>query len=830
MSAAAVSAGAVVAGEAHVFTDKAGIDRHAAAIAAVIDPAFLAEAGWDPQRRVLSFPPEHPLLGRPICRAAGCLTSAPPTTRICASCRRRLAEHGLGDDEVALLAPRSRKRLGRGPDGCVVDGCRREWESASSGLCRTHAEQLRALRITDVDEFLAHRQTRPLPPCPPCAVAACTRQRRHPDGMYCGAHQQRLRTVRVRDPHLDETHWRATEPAIGRGGEVSLRGLPPLVVAELLVGLQQRCRINAVKTSDALLRAFCNDLLTQQLGSISDYVTAGGRGLEFTGLVNCLIGHARRALANPETEIAQDEWELAVFGHHGTVSFTGISQAWLREAAKRWAADDLPKRRVRAGRRTSAGLAVRHHVGCLERLSESLRMREDRGEHPAVLGRADMEAFLHRLAYLESVGEISGDARIRACREVRSVFTRIRAMGLTRPGGLAGGLGEDFVIGQADVPAEPERAEPNRDLPPEILRQLCAHLDELTSPEMRTAVELAIDTGRRPEEICELDFDCLTRDDDGQPVLIYDNHKANRPARRLPISEQTADVIIAQQQRVRARYPHTPIGELKLLPTDRRSPGGRRAITGFSLAFAHRLWVDRMPVLRTVDGVEYDKAKVVLYAYRHSYAQRHADAGVPVEVLRELMSHRKLETTSGYYRVGEDRRRQAVDRVTAMQFDRHGNRIWRQAQALLDSEHARRAVGEVAVPFGVCAEPSNVKAGGGACPFRFRCVGCDHFRTDVSYLPDLHAYLDDLLRTRERLLATTDLDDWARAEAMPSEEEIRHIRRLINQIRNGLDQLKPEQRQQLQQAVTVVRRHRTVMLGMPRTRQILPDLRPERTP
>ena len=658
MNAEVVPAGVVVAGGAHVFVD-AKIDRHAATITMVIDPAFLAEAGWDPARKVLSFAPEHPLLGRPVCRAEGCSTSAPAATRICASCRRRLAEHGLGDDQIASLPPRGRERSGRGPDGCCVDGCGREWESASSGLCRAHAEQLRALPVTDVGEFLAHRQTRPLPPCAPCAVAACTRQRRHPDGLYCGAHQQRLRTVRARHPHLDETQWRATEPAIGRGGEVSLRGLPPLVVAELLVGLQQRCRINAVKTDEALLRAFCNDLLHQQVGTITDYVIGDGRGLEFTGLVNSLIGHARRALSSPETEVAQDEWDLTVFGHHGTVSFTGISQAWLREAAKRWAADDLPKRRVRPGRRTSAGLAVRHHIGCLVRLSESLRMRADRGEHPAVLGRADMEAFLHRLAYLESVGQISSDARIRACREVRAVLTRIRAMALTRPGGIAAGLGEDFVIGQADVPAEPEPAEPNRDLPPEIMRQLCTHLDELTSPEMRTAIELAIDTGRRPEEICELDFDCLTRDDDGQPVLIYDNHKANRPARRLPISEQTADVIIAQQQQVRKRYPDTPIGELKLLPTDRRNPGGRRAITGFSLAFAHRTWVDRMPVLHTGDDIEYDKSKVVPYAYRHSYAQRHADAGVPVEVLRELMSHRKLETTSGYYRVGEIRRRRS---------------------------------------------------------------------------------------------------------------------------------------------------------------------------
>jgi integrase len=162
-----------------------------------------------------------------------------------------------------------------------------------------------------------------------------------------------------------------------------------------------------------------------------------------------------------------------------------------------------------------------------------------------------------------------------------------------------------------------------------------------------------------------------------------------------------------QQYRVRARYPHTPIGELKLLPTDRRNPGGTHAITGFSLSFHHRTWVSRMPALRTANGIEFDKRKIVLYAYRHTYAQRHADAGVPIDVLRELMSHRKLDTTKQYYRIGEQRRREALDRVAAMQFDRHGNRIWRQAQALLDSEHARRAIGQVAVPLGVCAEPSN---------------------------------------------------------------------------------------------------------------------------
>ncbi|KDA40567.1 transposase [Frankia sp. BMG5.23] len=434
------------------------------------------------------------------------------------------------------------------------------------------------------------------------------------------------------------------------------------------------------------------------------------------------------------------------------------------------------------------------------------------------LRRGDIEAFLNRLAYLESIGTITGDARIRTCREVRTVLTRIRALGLTRPGGLASGLGDDFAVHRDDIPAQPEPAEPHRDLPPEIMRQVCDQLDSLTSAEMRTAFSLAIDTGRRPEEIAALGFDCLTRDADGAPLLIYTNHKGHRLGRRLPIGENTADLVVTQQRRVRGRFPDTPIAELALLPTDRRNPAGRRPITAFSLSFHHRTWVSRMPTLTTSDGVEFDRSRIVLYAYRHTYAQRHADAGVPIDVLRELMDHRKFDTTRQYYRVGEQRRREAVDRLTALQFDRHGNRVWQQAQALLDTAHARRAIGEVAVPFGICAEPSNVTAGGQACPYRFRCAGCDHFRTDVSYLPELTSYLDDLLRTRERLLAAADVDDWARAEAMPSDEEITRIRRLIGRVSARLDELTAPERTQIDDAVATVRRHRAALLGMPRLR------------
>jgi integrase len=762
----------------HVFGSRV-VGADVARCARRIDTAFLSETGWDATGLVLRPPASHAFVGRPLCRAPGCTTTAPMADRLCVACRRRLADRGLDVSLVDQLPP-SRPR------------------GANFGE-------------VDVDDDAA------------CRVAACTRTR---VGSYCATHQRRWNEARSKRPRLNERYWRCTEAPVSHGGEVSFVGLAPLVIAQVLYGLQQRCRLKQVWTYESDLRVFCNELRASQAAHIADYRNLDEhRQPDFVSMVRTLTTYASRATASPETEVGKDVWDLTVLGRTGTMDFTVISQRWLREIAKRWAAEDLPRRVLRPGRPAAAAGAVREYLATLARLSEALRQRPDRGEVPAALGRADMEGFLHRLSYQESTGKITRHMRTRTCQRVRAVLNRARMMGLTRPGGPAAGLAEDFVLHHDDYPGRPEHGEPNRDLPAEILQQICTHLPTIASAEVHTAIELAIDTGRRPEEICELPYDCLGHDADSSPVLIYDNLKADRLGRRLPISATTAAVITGQQQRVRARYPQTPIKMLKLLPALLHNPDGTNAIRGYNLSGIHRVWIDGLPDLRTADGAEFDKQRIFLYAYRHSYAQRHADAGVPVDVLRELMDHRNLDTTKQYYRVGEARRREAVDRVAAMQFDRHGNRIWHDAKALLDSEHARRAVGEVAVPYGTCAEPSNVKAGGGACPYRFRCVGCDHFRTDVSYLPDLQAYLDDLLRTRERLRAATDVDAWARAEATPSQQEIARVRRLINRITSGLTDLDAADRALVDNAVATVRRHRATMLGMPRTRVAVPEPR-----
>ena len=740
-----------------------------------IDPAFLAEAGWDPGSGVLSLPSGHPLLGWRACPTRGCGNALHGRDLECGPCRRA----GAG----GLSVP------------------------ARDDLPRGHGDEIQLVPAA-ADSL--------------CQVAACGREQ--VARRYCRPHYRRLLGLRS-DPSFDEAGWQAIEPAIEGAGQVSLHGVNPQAVAEVLYGLQERTRGGAA-TVPAVLRQVAWELRRTNAASLEEI--AGGNGNQHK-LVRCLARHAARALLTPETETRKDVWDLAVFGLPGWLTFTGIGQAWLRETAKQWAADDLPRRRGKI-----AADPVRHYLTSLAALSQSLHgSRSDHGDDPALLGRCDIESFVQRLAFLARQERISADARTRTTREIRHLLRQFRALGLTRRGGPASGLPEDFAVRDSDIPLKPEEPEAGRDLPPEIMRQLCGHLpalEDVSCRATRVAAELLIDTGRRPDEICALRWDCLEYDEPGhEPVLVYFNHKCAREGRRLPIAQATAELIAAQKAWVREMFPGTPLGELKLLPAAYANPHGRRPVTEVVFSARHREWVASLPPLLRADGAEFDKARVVPYAYRHTYAQRHADAGVPVDVLSALMDHRSLNTTRGYYTVGDRRRREAVDKVAALQFDRHGNRIWRDARALLDSEHARRAIGEVAVPHGTCSEPSNVQAGGTACPYRFRCAGCDHFRADISYLPDLHAYLDDLLRNRERVLAAAGIDQWARAEAAPSQEEITRIRQLITRVENGLDDLTDAEREQVSQAVAIVRRHRTVTLGMPRLRQALPATRPERT-
>ena len=434
-------------------------------------------------------------------------------------------------------------------EDCAVPGCQCKPTVRQAVMCEPHAAQFRNRRTpVPLEQFLTDRRVRPLPPLPACLVLACTRAADGAVG-YCNTHYQRWRVAQRSSAGVDEQWWQATEPGVAEPGQVNLRALPPLVVVEVLAG----CRPASGAGSGSPMWC-CGRSATPSAASRPSRSSECDPGLapgkRARSVLRAFTRDVRRALADPGTEQGKDIWDLAIFGHPGALSFTKITQPWLAAAAKRWAAEQLPRHRGSGASRVQAKI---NNVGLL---SQHLNGRPDHGSDPAALGRGDVETFLNRVAYLEANGQISRYRRNMICRDVRAVLAGIRALGLARAGQAAAGLAGDVAVGRADIPADPQRGEPGRDLPPEIMTVLCASLHTLEPAEVRVATQIGIDTGRRPEDILSLPLDCLARDKDGGAVLVYDNVKADRLGRRLPISNATAEVITRQQAPVRQRFPH----------------------------------------------------------------------------------------------------------------------------------------------------------------------------------------------------------------------------------------------------------------------------------
>ena len=525
---------------------------------------------------------------------------------------------------------------------------------------------------------------------------------------------------------------------------VVLKGLAERVQLELLLGLQLHTDAG-IRTLLTALRPIVAVLRRSEAARLADLDESLIKQTRHDAavLARYLVTAVRWATTSPEAERRNEVWDLQVFGLRGLLKFSSIRQAWLRESAKLWAEEELPRHRGR-----QAANSVKTSIAAVAGLSASLHLsRTDRGSVPRELSRRDIVAFTNRLAHRQRAGEITEKMRLTSCRALRRFLFDIRAMGLCRPGGVAAGLPDDVIMNWQDIRPEPDPDEAGRDLPAWVMRILndnLSALEQRSGVDMRRMTELMTDTGRRPDEICQLRLKCLTRDAQGKPVLIYTDSKNHKTGRRLPIADATAQIIADQQTDVRRRFPGTPLGELPLFPRDRTNPRGTGTYSEAGFTNTHRQWINAIAGLLITDVTSpagqqrqqiFDQLAVIPYAYRHSYAQRHADEGVAPDVLRDLLGHDDIKTTLGYYRVSEKRVRAAVDRVSTHQFDGQGRRVFLGVRQLLDNEHARR-VGQVAVLFGICTEPSNVKASGQACPFKFTCLGCGHFPSDPSYLPE----------------------------------------------------------------------------------------------
>ena len=322
-----------------------------------------------------------------------------------------------------------------------------------------------------VEQFAADPRVRPLTALGPCRVAACARRTESGHG-YCPTHYQRWRTAVAADPGTDRQHWQATQPAVSERGQVSLRGLAAVGGRRGAV----RCPATRPRRREGQGRYPAGGLRHDAPpAGTDDRGPAGRAGARQAGPVAADRDGPRRPPGADRSRPGTGRRQLgpglvrppgAAVVHRHQSAVAGPARP--RHGRSRNCPGTAAAAPARSGRRST------RWPGCRKACAPATIT----GLAPDLLGRKDIETFLNRLAYLESTGTISRYHRNVICRDTRHALSGIRALGLTRPGQVAAGLPGDFALGRGDIPAEPARGEPGRDLPPEIMAVLCAHLDQ----------------------------------------------------------------------------------------------------------------------------------------------------------------------------------------------------------------------------------------------------------------------------------------------------------------------------------------------------------------
>lgn len=465
-----------------------------------------------------------------------------------------------------------------------------------------------------------------------------------------------------------------------------------------------------------------------------------------------------------------------------------ITQTWLREGYRNWLLTILPGR---------GDAQIGYRLAVLA--SQVLRQGSDQGDDPSVLGPAHMSAIVNAMnRQWPNYG--GAKSTFRLWRHILDTSHR---------SSLWSDVPRTFSYNpRIHKPPTHSRTyrqdnDQGRALPVAAvahLRNSLHALRDYPNKDMAIAIlAVLIDTGRRPNEVASLHRNCLQRDRHGDWILLYDNHKAGRLNRRLPIQQETADAITEWLNINNADGSQS--GSRWLFPSPMRARSDLPASYGLLHGALRRLIHDVPPLqgpVKDMHGapVDFSYTDIRPHDFRHSYAQRHVDNGTAPDELRDLLDHEDVRTTMGYYRVNDTRKRAAAELLAPLTYDRNGDHVGLSAE--------RRGLASVAVPYGGCTEPSNVKAGGTACPIRFQCSGCTFYRPDPSYLPDIERHLTEL---------KTNAAQARRLNAPPHaianfEGQVEEFKRIVDRMRADLALLPEADRQAITGAAAVLRASR----------------------
>jgi integrase len=679
-------------------------------LVAAVRPEYRAED--------LAFDPRHPVFGGRPCAVDGC-GRARRKRGLCDSHWSRWRKSGKGSPEEFAV------KAGPGWHGhlpltsCAIEGC--SYGPASCGMCRRHAAQWHRAGRPDLPRWLSSGAPLPAPAPQPlaCRIGYCSLWAQGTSA-FCLCHDGRWK--RCGRPDIGEFAASCESPGPGQD-HLDLGVLPAGLRLEVQYVLQCHGDEQSAKLPARHIRPFVAVLASAGACSLLEqpeewWTALGVPGTRRRRGWRPFVLDARRRVealafgAGWETEYPRDTWRLRNLGirePQATIRFTGISQPWLRELAKRHIRWQLASG-LSAVTASAAARAVTRFSAWLASLADA----------PAGMSGVTRPLLERYLAVLQA--EMGGQVRHRDYVGGLSGFLRE-----VRRHGWDDTLPATAAIYPEDFP--PRGARLPRGLAAHVMAQVerPANLARQASPAYRLITLILIRCGLRVSSATGLAFDCTVTDADGAPYLRYYNTKMKREA-LVPVDDELARLIGEQKQRALQRFPAgTPV----LFPRQTRNLKGRRPMSGPTYRAALYRWLDDCDI-RDEHG---QPARLTPHQWRHTLGTALINRDVPQHVVQKILDHDSPLMTAHYARLSDKTVREHWER--ARKVNAEGQPVQLSPDGPLgDAAWAKQQLSRAtqALPNGYCQLPL-VKT----CPHANSCLTCPMFITTAEFLPQHHA-------------------------------------------------------------------------------------------
>lgn len=717
---------------------------------------------------VIQIPPRHPVYPW-HCAVTDCERPRWAQQDLCyAHAEQWQHARASGTPRRVFLHTAEPLTLEKAAEALVCRICRhRAAASVEWALCARHRSRWRHHRSkhngADFEEWVAGQS-----PCPsygPCRARVCDEFAATPLGLCPGRveryrragrpggaslpakwqyHEFRGATVPI--VYRDEPafhRWCATVLPVVRLGQINLRGLQPVVAAEIRWGLHAHAQGCKLPWHVSRIQSFVDFCQQREIGSVLDLDVS--QCLDSHRPIVAEIQQALRLVYFSPADtreagfIETEHFGVRFPGRRSRIDLTGVSQTWLRNLLWDYLANQL---RLPQCPRSCTPLDAARKA-CQELSAFLEHHAPDGGCDPTLLRAEHMHAFVADLRNRERTGAaswtlhrpdgqptvVSDSVRLLVLNASRRVLRTAWDSGLSQTLGLE----REFITAlPSGGPKTRRRRSP---FPDEVARALAdeANLQRLAANDprdwgLRDIWEAIILTGRRAREVITLRLDCVGRYN-GLPMLFHDQTKIGNYDEAIRIPEQLYHLIRRRQDKTLAVFADRHGGRaptaderavMVLFPTNRRNDQGLRPVSYNWFHGGFRRWLD-----------ELDLGRWVPHQARHTMATRLLRHGASLSHIRRYLGHVSDRMAEHYTHVAISEIEDVLQHVwVAGPGAANPGELLSSPVTPLDRAQAEALAVDLSrrstpTQGGFCTFQPVVS--GGACPWNLDCENCDKF-------------------------------------------------------------------------------------------------------